>query len=285
MLILDYDNLKERSLFEKCVVVLGGFDGLHKGHLALLQRAKDEKLPVILTTFFFEGKRLFSRKERRRIFDKNGVDAVVEIAFEKVKDLSPSAFLDGFIHQNVEKYFAGEDFFFGKDCVGTAETVEKITGRPCVKVKLFKVDGKKVASSEIRRLVKDGKIEKANALLSTPYFLTATVRKGRKVGRTLGFPTANLSCPKQKLLPKNGVYETLVKWQGNCYKAVTNIGNKPTFSVDEINVESYLIGFDGDLYGKEITVFFSRFLRDIKKFDGVDMLKAQIEKDVESVKK
>jgi riboflavin kinase/FMN adenylyltransferase len=144
--------------------------------------------------------------------------------------------------------------------------------------------GEKVSSRAIKTLLQQGEIEKANVLLGQNFFLVGEVVKDRQIGRTLGFPTANIPYPKEKFPLKQGVYETRVCVDGKTYKGITNYGARPTFENTQVLTETYLDGFQGDLYGKQLKVEFIRYLRPVQKFDGVDGLKAQLQADIRTVR-
>jgi len=142
-------------------------------------------------------------------------------------------------------------------------------------------DGQKISSTLVRKLLMQNQVEKANTLLSQPYFVTGVVENGRKVGRTLNFPTANLKISAQKLLPV-GVYAGRAVVGRQSYPAIVNVGAKPTFDLQHNSVEAHLIGFDGNLYGATLTVELTKFLRPVKKFDSKEQLANQLKMDVES---
>ena len=150
--------------------------------------------------------------------------------------------------------------------------------------KLITIDGEKISSTKIKAHLASGQAEKANELLGEEFFLLGTVVRDRGVGRTLGFPTANIAYPKEKYPIKQGVYETRVCVDGKDYQAITNYGNRPTFQSDAIVTETYLDGFSGELYGKELKIRFIRRLREIKKFQTVEALRAQLKEDIRRVR-
>jgi riboflavin kinase/FMN adenylyltransferase len=146
------------------------------------------------------------------------------------------------------------------------------------------MDGVKISSREIKTLLKEGNIQKANEMLSHAFFMTGIVKKDRQIGRTMNFPTANISYPKEKFPLKRGVYETRVSIDDKTYKGITNYGARPTFDDETVVTETHLDGFSGDLYGKELTIEFIKYLRDIQKFDSVAALKEQLTKDIRRVR-
>ena len=268
-------------------ILLGGFDGLHAGHRQLLNRAKDSGLAVGIMTIVGgkQGDSLFTPLEREDIFLSAGADFVFELPFEEIKDLSPQAFLALLEKEFSPKLFVcGEDFRFGAGAVGTPETLKTSTQVRVEVLPLLEMEGEKVSSTHVKRLLQDGKVEKSGELLTHPYFLIGKVEEGRKVGRTMGFPTANIAYPKGKFPLKQGVYETRVEVDGVRYKGITNFGARPTFENEEVWTESYLDGFTGLLYGKTLKVEFVRFMREIKKFASVEDVQAQLTKDIRQVR-
>ncbi len=268
-------------------MLLGGFDGLHIGHRELLRRAKQSGLPVGLMTIVGgkERESLFTFAERENIFKNAGADFVFELPFSEIKALSPKAFV-----QLLEREFApalfvcGEDFRFGAGAAGTPKMLKEST-QVCVEaLPLVEIDGEKVSSTHIKGLLEKGYIEKANALLTHPFFLTGEVAEGRKIGRTLGFPTANIAYPKGKFPIKKGVYETRVDLDGKVYKGITNFGSRPTFQDDSVWTETYIDGFSGSLYQRTVKVEFVRFLREICRFENAEELQAQLTKDIRQVR-
>ena len=147
------------------------------------------------------------------------------------------------------------------------------------------MDGEKISSTRIRALLEKGDVENATTMLRHPHILSGKVVGGQKLGRTIGIPTANLSLPEELLTPAFGVYACKVWLDGRYYLAVTNVGTRPTVNGQNVTVEPWILDFDGDLYGKEITLEFHKFLRPEQKFSDLDGLKAQIQKDAEETRK
>lgn len=277
----------KNSYSNASVMLLGGFDGLHAGHKTLVEKAKGFRLPIgIMTIVGGKGERgLFTLCEREEIFRRAGVDFVLELPFLEIKDLSPEIFTRQIIEEcNPVAFVCGDDFRFGKNACGTPETLKQ-TGQVCVEVqKLLTVNGEKVSSTKIKAHLSKGEIERANELLGEEFFLIGGVVKDRGVGKTLGFPTANVFYPKDKHPVKRGVYETRVCLNGKEYKGITNYGNRPTFDDNTTITETYIDGFDGDLYGKPLKIRFTRYLRDIEKFESIEALKAQLNEDIRRVR-
>ena len=269
------------------MLILGGFDGLHRGHEKLVSRAKTYGLPVGIMTILGgkEGQSLFTLEERKLLFQEAGIDFMFTLHFEEIKDLSAEAFalllLENFY---VKAFVCGDDFRFGKHAAGNAETLKQATQVRVEVESLLKVNGKKVSTSQIKELLFAGKIEAANTLLAQEFFLLGTVVKDRQIGRTIGFPTANICYPQDKFSLKKGVYETQVTLQGKTYRGITNYGARPTFHEESVVTETYLDDFAGDLYGQELCVRFLRFLRSIERFESAEALKEQLKTDVRRVR-
>jgi riboflavin kinase/FMN adenylyltransferase len=282
---IDFTNKRNNGV--GAVLLLGGFDGLHVGHKQLLARAKSFGLPVGVMSIFGgkSGESLFSQDERLDIFRRVDADFAFALPFEKIKNLSATEFIEILQKEYAPKAFVcGEDFRFGYQAQGTPQTL-KALGQVCVEVhEIVMQDGEKVGATMIKRLLLQGEIEKANAALGENFFLLGEVFKDREIGKTLGFPTANIRYPKEKFPLKQGVYQTRFWVDGKAYDGLTNYGARPTFDNEDVLTETYLDGFSGDLYGKKCKVEFIRFLRDVQKFDSVEGLKEQLNKDVRRVK-
>ena len=268
-------------------MLLGGFDGLHLGHRRLLSYAKESGLPVGVMTIV-GGKaqeNIFTFEEREIIFRESGVDFVFELPFAEIKDLSPEAFLQKLIAEfNPKLFVCGTDFRFGARAAGTPETIKRATQVRVEVQNLLEMYGEKVSARTIKGLLSVGDIPKANELLGGHFFLMGEVKKDRQVGRTIGFPTANILYPKEKFPLKQGVYETRVCVDGVCYKGITNYGARPTFNNTQVLTETYLDGFHGDLYGATLKVEFVRYIRGVQKFESVAELTAQLQADIRTVR-
>lgn len=276
------DNRKQGA-----AILLGGFDGLHVGHRQLLARAKEYGLPVGVMTMsgVKQENSLFTFVEREKIFQSVGVDFTFELSFDEVKDLTPVEFLRLLEKEfSPKRFVCGSDFRFGKNAEGNAQNIKEAT-QVCVDVlPLLKINEVKVSSTCIKTWLKEGDLPTANQLLGHPFFLMGEVYRDRQVGRSIGFPTANIPYPQEKFPLKLGVYETRVEVDGIVYKGITNYGARPTFDNEKIVTETHLLGFDGNLYGRTLQVEFIRFLRENQRFESVEKLQAQLEKDSRQVR-
>lgn len=263
-------------------MLLGGFDGLHEGHRLLLRCARKSGLPIgVMTIVGGKEKSLFTFDERELIFQENGVDFVFELPFAEIKDLTPEQFISLLEEEFSPKLFVcGEDFRFGAQASGDSETL-KAMGQVRVEVlPLLEFDGEKISSRTVKNYLQAGDIEKANGLLGERFFLFGEVIKDRQVGRTLGFPTANIVYPIEKFALQKGVYETRTRIDGKEYRCITNYGARPTFENDRVLTETYIDGFNADLYGRKLKIEFIRKLRDVRKFESAEALKRQLEEDI-----
>lgn len=289
-------NLFEKIFSQPIVVGLGFFDCVHLGHKKLLKKVLEKaselgaKSAVITFstnpgTKSHSGVQVYDFSERVLCFDNLGLDLVIYSNFdEKLKNLSGREFLETLTQNfNVLETIAGSDFRYGKNAecgIDELKIYLKTKGIETKIVDFFMADGKKLSSSTIGSYIKSGNIKKANSLLSEPYFFLSKIKPQHGRGRQLGFPTANMVLNENRLMPKDGVYATTVEIGGKQYKSVTNIGQKPTFSDDGYAVESYILDFDENLYGKEVKLIFWDRLRDIVKFDSSEKLKEQLKNDI-----
>ena len=286
---------------KKAVFALGFFDGVHIGHARVIESAYKlaKKLNAVCVVFTFGGNlkgRLFGSK---RILTESETRSVIsglcenEIFAAPITDeflsLSPTAFLEYLdAKYNVLGYACGEDYRFGKNAAGDVEFLKnyaKERGKELAVVKTVDTGGEKVSSTRIKELLKNGDITGANRLLGYDYFITGEVYKDRKIGAKLGFPTVNVKVSEVKSQLKRGVYAGYSVINGKKYKAMINYGARPTFDLKETRLEAHLIGFSGNLYGKTVSIRFTRFIREAVKFDGEEQLKKQLFLDKEFTEK
>ncbi|MBQ9761684.1 MAG: bifunctional riboflavin kinase/FAD synthetase [Oscillospiraceae bacterium] len=287
---------------QKTIYALGFFDGVHLGHQALLKacRSMADKTgcKAGVVTFLGHPDELVSGTptplintpaDRARLLRRFGMDAVVELPFDK--QLMNMPYLT-FFRLLLTKYGAaglvcGHDFRFGFRGEGNAEKLSaacREAGIPCTVVPEQKLDGVTVSSTHIRSLVEMGEMEQAGAFLGHRHMLTGTVVPGRHLGRTLGIPTANLVLPRHLLIPKFGVYICRATVDGASYPAVTNVGTRPTVGGQNVTVEPWILDFEGDLYGRELTLEFCKFLRPEIKFPTLKDLQAEIQKNAQETR-
>lgn len=284
MLTEKHVNEKAENIGSRgCALLLGGFDGLHKGHETLLSAAKKTGLPIAAITIEGgKGAPLYVGKERDEIFFRHGVDFVYPLEFSAIRNISAEAFAAA-VKEKISPAccFCGEDFRFGAGGKADGADFGRYTGVPVHVLPLLKDEktGEKIGAEKIKALLGEGKAEEANALLCDDFFLSGAVVKDRGIGREIGFPTANIFYPQGKFRLKNAVYETRAAIDGKEYKGITNFGSRPTFGNDTVVTETYFLGYSGNLYGKTLSIRFVRFLRDIKKFADAKALQSQLEYD------
>lgn len=282
----------------KSAVALGKFDGIHLGHQALIHKITEQKDRGLLATVFTfdtsasaffggEAEELTTRREKRRIFGQMGVDVLIEFPLNPVTAATmPEEFVNRYLAEQMQAAYicAGPDLSFGKNGAGGHELLARLSKECGYRVELIDkvvVDGEEVSSTRVREAVRQGRMEAAARMLGEPYSLAGTVEHGRKLGRTIGMPTANLLPEPDKLLPPGGVYYSRVRIEDKAYKGITNVGCKPTVSEEHrMGAETYLYDFAGDIYGRDIRVELLAFRRPERKFDSVEKLKAQMMLDI-----
>lgn len=266
-----------------CALLLGGFDGLHAGHMSLVAAARGTGLPVGATVLLGNkaGGVLFTFAEREYIFEKAGFSFVLEEEFtEEFRRIPAEEYLRLlFSRIDAVAVFCGEDYRFGSGAAGEAALLRKLAPCPVNVLPLASAGGKKVAVSDIKRYLQAGKVETANRLLACDYFVQGEVEHGREAGRRYGFPTLNLSYPEGKFPIADGVYGGRAETDFGTFSAVINFGSRPTFGVEEKKIEAHLKDFHGDLYGKTVRIFPEVYLRGIRKFASEEELSLQIERD------
>ncbi len=286
---------------EKTIYALGFFDGVHLGHQALLAKCREladqEGCQAGVVTFASHPDSLVlgeppallnTSDDRARLLYSFGVDSVKEIPFDReLMTTHWSTFLNSLVAIGAAGFVCGDDFRFGSGGLGTPKKLSAYCEKrqlPYAIVSEQVMDGERISSTRIRSLLEQGDLENVSRLLGHPHVLTGVVTPGKQLGRTLGFPTANLSFPAELAKPKFGVYVCVTLVEDQTYVSLCNIGIRPTVEGEGINAEVHLLDFSGDLYGKEITVAFLSFLRPEKKFDSLEELKAQIAEDIAQIR-
>ena len=291
---------KETGRTAGLALALGNFDGLHRGHALVLQKAKECALDAGLTPgvlLFDEHPKqvltgeapplLMTGEEKRALLEEAGF-TVLTLSFRQTKDLSPTAF----VRLLRETYHArvlccGANYRFGKNAAGTAETLRRLC--PALRLQLHVVPdavyrGELISSTRIRAAVERGAIEDANAMLLRPFSYRLPVAAGDRRGKQLGFPTVNQYFLPAMVRPCAGVYASKVVLNGVCYAAVTNIGVRPTIGTGTFHSETHILGFSGDLYGRQVRVTLLRYLRQEQKFPDLDALRAAMKADAAAAK-
>jgi riboflavin kinase/FMN adenylyltransferase len=286
----------------KRIYALGFFDGVHRGHQALLgacrHLAAENGCGTAAITFEKHPKSLFTDcppplintvQDRQLLLRRFGVDQVDILPVKpEVMSTNWEIFLRKLVAQGAVGFVCGDDFRFGDRGAGNAgKLMEFCAGEnlPCVIIPEQTVDGVRVSSTRIRNFLEEGEMERATALLGHPHILTGEVVSGYSLGRKLGTPTANLRLPSGILCPRHGVYACRTWVDGKSFCAVTNVGTRPTVGGSHVTVEPWLLDFSGDLYGKQITLEFHQFLRPEQKFESLDALRSEIRRNALQTRK
>lgn len=287
---------------EKKIFALGFFDGVHLGHQALLRAcsklAAELDVQTAAITFESHPQSLFIKQtpplltaleDRCKLLLHYGVDHVYPYPVtEKVMSTDWEAFLEELMLYGGVGFVCGHDFRFGHKGEGNAEKLRAFCaekGLPCAVVPEQTLDGIRISSTHIRSLIEAGDMEAAAKFLGHPHILSGEVVAGRQLGRTIGIPTANILIPEGVVVPKLGVYACRCRIGQQAYSAVTNIGSRPTVGGHQVRAESWILDFEGDLYGKTITLEFVRLLRPEEKFPSLEALQAQIHRDAEKARR
>lgn len=292
-------NTTDFYLEKETAVAIGKFDGVHIGHRRLLEEILScRRKGMAACVFTFEpapavlfgqsdGRELTTREEKRLLFERMNVDILIEFPLTlETAAMSPKTFVTEILAKQMNTRFiaAGNDLSFGARGEGNAELLRKMapelgfTVRTIDKVCL---NGQEVSSTYVRNRVESGDLVLAEKLMGMPYMVVGKVVQGRQIGRTLGFPTVNILPGEGKLLPPNGVYYSSVRYNGRSYRAISNVGCKPTVTDEHImGVESYLYDFDRNIYGENIEVYLHEFRRPEQRFQDIESLKNQLEQDI-----
>ena len=296
MLVLEDAILKKEN--RKNFVALGSFDGLHKGHLSLIRKikqlAEEGKGQSIVYTFKNHPRKfininstlnlLMTNEEKISILEKEGIDILAFKKFDKeTMKMSPEDFIKNICESfNIKGIVVGFNFKFGYKNAGDIKLLNELKSKyhfdlyvmePCI------YNDSVVSSTRIREAIIDGNMEEAFNMLARPYSLEGKVIHGKKLGRTIGFPTANLEIDKSKCIPAKGVYYTNVSIKGKIFKGITSVGHNPTVNGKELTIETYILDFDKYIYDEEIKLYFIDRIRDEMKFSGIDELVCQLKKD------
>lgn len=273
---------------------IGVLDGVHRGHQRLLSRFDEDLVSTVLT---FDphpvevlrpgthASLITTLDERIGRLAAAGIDQVGVLDLREIKDQSPEAFVGDVVagKVNVLQLVVGEDFRFGRGRSGDVATLHSLAGAHGFRVDVIATvvdDGEAISSSRVRRLIQDGAVSEAADLLGARFSITNEVVHGDKRGRELGFPTANLRPPARKLIPARGVYAGLATIGGETFGAAVNVGVRPTFGGEELLIEAFILDFDREIYGSDLTIEFARFLRPELAFETVDALVTRMTEDV-----
>jgi riboflavin kinase / FMN adenylyltransferase len=297
MQIHQTDNLKE---FKNAIITIGSFDGLHIGHRTIIKKLQEEAKihhgETVIITFEPHPRtilqpnalvqNLTTAQEKVQLMQHLDINHLVIYPFTKAfSELSATAYIEEFIIQQFKPSVVviGYDHHFGKDRTGNIKMLETYANRgffKLIEIPEQTIQEASISSTKIRNALLYGEVENANKLLGYAYFFSGTVVKGKQLGRTIGFKTANLQLQNSlKLIPGNGVYVVQVQWDDLTFQGMMNIGTRPT--VDGMNrvIEVHILDFDQEIYGEELTITILKRLRNEQKFDGLEALKQQLTLD------
>ncbi|HVM19177.1 MAG TPA: bifunctional riboflavin kinase/FAD synthetase [Egibacteraceae bacterium] len=281
------------------VVAIGFFDGVHRGHQTIIRRAVRagqasgvrsavvtfDRHPMEVVNPGSQPKLLMTLARRAGTLAEQGVDLVVVMPFDDdVRHLSPEGFVDHVLVDplQAQRVVVGANFRFGHRAAGDVATLSHLgpsRGFDAEGVTLLELDGVVISSTEIRGAVEQGDVALAARMLGRPPSIDGVVVRGNQRGAGLGYPTANVQVDARLAVPARGIYAGEFTLDGDRRPCVTNVGVNPTFGGQELRVEAHLLDFDGDLYGREVSVDFRHRIRDEEKFDSVEQLVAQIDAD------
>lgn len=292
-------NTTDFYLEKETAAAIGKFDGIHIGHRRLLDEIlmrRDRGLDACVFTFdpepnvFFGGEEtgeLTTKEEKRLLFERMGVDVLIEFPLTaETASMRPGEFAAEVLAKRMNARFvaAGTDISFGAGGTGDAACLRELGDVLGFEVKIIdkvRHEGREVSSTYVRSQVEEGHMRTAEKLLGMPYLIAGKVTEGRQLGRKLGFPTVNLLPGGSKLMPPNGVYLSRVRHRGKLYRAVSNVGYKPTVTDERVlGVESYLYDFDGTIYGEEIEVYLCELVRPERKFESLEALQQCVKEDI-----
>jgi riboflavin kinase/FMN adenylyltransferase len=276
-------------------LTVGSFDGVHLGHVDVINHvvaaAKEMSAQPALITFEPHPRcvldpgncpqSITSLQEKLALIEAAGIEHAIVLRFDReLASLSPQAFIERLAAvMDLRRWVIGYDFAFGRGRTGSAQWLREHGHRVEV-VPPFKIDGHDLHSSEVRRLVTAGDVDKANKLLGREYALAGPVEAGEQVGRRLGFPTANIAVEPNKLIPALGAYAGRARAPEGDFVAALSVGYRPTFGGTQLRVEAFLLDFEGDLYQQRLELRFVRYLHPDIKFPGTDELVEQLKHDV-----
>lgn len=305
MTVINLQSEKADALPRHCVLCLGNFDGVHIGHRELIfetlnkKRELSNSYPDIKSGAWFfrhnphdviSGRAtplITDMVQKLKIFASFGLDYAFICDYEDIGRTSPSDFVKNVLKAECNCVFSvcGYDFKFGADAAGDANLLLQLMDGKASIIPCVKAGHKKVSSSEIRKLIFEGNISEANSLLGRNFEIHGKVLHGKKLGRTLEIPTVNQELPHDIVMLKRGIYISRTTIFNKKYPSVSNIGLRPSVeNTNEANCETYIIDFNGDIYGEDVSVEFIQRIRDEKKFENVELLKAQVQNDIKEAK-
>ena len=300
-----FNNIKDFIKINNPVVTVGTFDGVHTGHQKILNRMKEAAKTIngetVLVTFYphprlvlhsdSKNLKFINTQEKKvKLLEKFGLDNLIIIPFTlEFAKTSSADFVKNILVDVIQtrKLIVGYDHHFGKNRLGDFSILYDLGrkyGFDVERVQAQNVNNINVSSTKIRNALKEGKIKTANQLLGYDYSITGKVVEGNKIGRKIGFPTANIDLENEyKLIAANGVYACRIEWKGKIYKGMGNIGVRPTVNNSDLTIEVHIFDFNEKIYNETICISFTDRIRDEIKFDNLEKLRQQLVKDREKV--
>ena len=294
------DVIQKHSQKNESIITIGTFDGVHKGHKIVIDQLKNNlNLTPLVITFNKSPKEIINKdpiqsiyeiRTKKKLIENLGVKEIISIDFDdSIKNLKADEFIN-----LLKKYLKlkvlviGEDTTIGKDKIGKKNGLSDLLLKFNVNLKLIEVkesNKKKISSSEIKKQIFNGNLKEVNENLQNKYFMEGDVIEGKKLGRKLGYPTANLNFSKEIVIPKDGIYKTISVLGDESFSSITSIGNNPTFNEELKTIETYIIDFNQNIYNKKLKIIFIDFIREQIKFDNEQDLVSQMNKDLKKIMK
>ena len=294
------DVIQKHSQKNDSIITIGTFDGVHKGHKIVIDQLKNNlNLTPLVITFNKSPKEIINKdpiqsiyeiRTKKKLIENLGVKEIISIDFDdSIKNLKADEFIN-----LLKKYLKlkvlviGEDTTIGKDKIGKKNGLSDLLLKFNVNLKLIEVkesNKKKISSSEIKKQIFNGNLKEVNENLQNKYFMEGDVIEGKKLGRKLGYPTANLNFSKEIVIPKDGIYKTISVLGDESFSSITSIGNNPTFNEELKTIETYIIDFNQNIYNKKLKIIFIDFIREQIKFDNEQDLVSQMNKDLKKIMK
>ncbi|GMQ62190.1 bifunctional riboflavin kinase/FAD synthetase [Vallitalea maricola] len=294
-------NSKDVNIDKNTCVAFGQFDGLHRGHRAVIDKLIEQEgknLTSVLISFDYQpadlfgvSKVIYTEEEKALVLSNDGPQFMISYPFtSEIADMEPETFIKEILIDSLgaKVVVAGEQCKFGKDCSGNMETLKHFSSVYSYEVicpETVQENGQAITASFVRDAITEGHISEANEFLGHTFKMLGEVVHGKALGRTVGMPTANLQVAENKLMPNNGVYATLSEIDDRMVQGLTNIGLRP--SVDDhsyITIETFLLDFSKDIYGKKIVLDIHSYIRGVIKFNNIDEVKKQVDKDIQSIR-
>ena len=294
------DVIQKHSQKNESIITIGTFDGVHKGHKIVIDQLKNNlNLTPLVITFNKSPKEIINKdpiqsiyeiRTKKKLIENLGVKEIISIDFDdSIKNLKADEFIN-----LLKKYLKlkvlviGEDTTIGKDKIGKKNGLSDLLLKFNVNLKLIEVkesNKKKISSSEIKKQIFNGNLKEVNENLQNKYFMEGDVIEGKKLGRKLGYPTANLNFSKEIVIPKDGIYKTISVLGDESFSSITSIGNNPTFNEELKTIETYIIDFNQNIYNQKLKIIFIDFIREQIKFDNEQDLVSQMNKDLKKIMK